>query len=410
MSSSRINRIFSAVGRFFKKIWPALLVLLVGTGLSIVLVKAKPEPEKKEVEELARSVRAVTATTGDVSLTVKSQGTILSKQVIELVPQVSGQITYVSDKFVAGGRFGKGEVILRIDPRDYEYAVISAEARVTESRQRLEQEKAEAALAKSEWEMLGEGEASDLTLRKPQLADARAKVKAAEANLKTAELNLERATIRAPFTGLMTEKTVDLGQFVSPGSKLGKYYSTEILEVRLPLSNRDLGQFDMARLQSGADKLKVTLTGQFANKQNSWNGMIVRSEGVIDTKTRVLYVVAELKGEQLKSLEDGSPASIGQFVSARIEGRSLKKVITLPREVLRQGDRVLVVDENDKLRTRMVKVAEVNRDHVVISEGLKAGDVVCLSQLGLAVDGLLVKVQMEDNQAPAILAVEGASS
>lgn len=410
MSVSRLSRILLAIGRFFKKIWPALAILAVGSGLSAALVMAKPEPEKKEVEELARTVRVVKAEASDVSLTVKSQGTILSKQVIELVPQVSGQITFVSEKFVAGGRFEKGEMILKIDPRDYQYAVITAEARVTESQQRLEQEKAEAALAISEWQILGSGAASDLTLRKPQLADARAKVNAARASLKTAELNLERATIRAPFTGLLTEKTVDLGQFVSPGSKLGKYYSTDVLEVRLPLSNRDLGQFDMARLQSGADRLKVTFTGQFANKQHSWQGVIVRTEGVIDTKTRVLYVVGELKGEQLKAIEDGSPASIGQFVSARIEGRNLNKVITLPREVLRQGDRVLVVDENNKLRTRMVKVAEVNRDYVVISEGLEVGDVVCLSQLGVAVDGLLVKVQMEDSSSAGILAIEGSSS
>lgn len=410
MSVSRLSRILLAIGRFFKKIWPALAILAVGGGLSAALVMAKPEPEKKEVEELARSVRVVKAEASNVSLTVKSQGTILSKQVIELVPQVSGQITFVSEKFVAGGRFEKGEVVLKIDPRDYQYAVITAEARVTESQQRLEQEKAEAALAISEWQILGEGAASDLTLRKPQLADARAKVNAARASLKTAELNLERATIRAPFTGLLTEKTVDLGQFISPGSKIGKYYSTDVLEVRLPLSNRDLGQFDMARLQAGVDRLKVTLTGQFANKQHNWEGIIVRTEGVIDIKTRVLYVVAELRGSQLRALEDGTPASIGQFVSARIEGRNLNKVITLPREVLRQGDRVLVVDENNKLRTRMVKVAEVNRDYVVISEGLEVGDVVCLSQLGVAVDGLLVKIQMEDSSSAAILAIEGGSS
>lgn len=371
-----------------------IIIIIAAIAISAIMVMAKPEPEKKEAAELARNIRVVTAHQSRVDLFVETQGTVQAKQMINLVPQVSGQVVYVSDKFVAGGKFKKGEVILRLDPRDYQFAVTTAEARVTESSQILVRERAEAALAKSEWDLLGHGEASDLTLRKPQLADAEAKLKAAEANFHVAQLNLERTEIRAPFNGLMTSKNVDLGQYVSPGTGIGKYYASDVVEIRLPMSNNDLAQFDFAGLQSGTVALDVTLTGKFADQVNSWKGKVIRTEGLIDTKTRIVYVVAELKGEDLLSLESKMPITIGQFVAAKVEGRSFENVFEMPRDILRQGKYVLVVDKDNKLRSREVKVVESNRDYVVITEGLNEGDIICKSQLGLNVDGLLVKYEM----------------
>ena len=385
-----------------KKIFAFLLPGIIIAGaviVSVILVMAKPEPEKKPVVEIARNVRVVMAHEGRVALSVKTQGTVVAKQAIDLMPQVSGQVVYVSERFVAGGQFKKGEVILRLDPRDYQYAVTSTAARVTESQQVLLRERAEAALAITEWDLLGEGEASDLTLRKPQLADAEAKLEAARANLRVAQLNLERTEIRAPFNGLLTTKMVDFGQFISMGTKVGKLYSTDVLEVRLPMSNKDLSQFDIAGLRSGTVQLDVTLTGRFADQESQWKGKIIRTEGLVDIKTRIMYVVAQLRGDQILSLDRKIPISIGQFVAAEIEGRVYDPVFQLPRMVLRQGNQVLVVDKDNKLQTRMVKVIESNRDYVVISEGLKEGDIVCKSQLGVGVDGLLVKYDQDGGEA-----------
>ena len=384
-----------------KKLFAFLLpgIIIVGAVIvSMVLVMAKPEPEKKPIVEIARNVRVVTAHEGRVALSVKTQGTVAAKQAIDLMPQVSGQVVYVSERFVAGGLFKRGDVILRLDPRDYQYAVTSTAARVTESQQVLLRERAEAALAQTEWDLLGEGAASDLTLRKPQLADAEAKLEAANANLRVAQLNLERTEIRAPFNGLLTTKMVDFGQFISMGTKVGKLYSTDVLEVRLPMSNKDLSQFDIAGLRSGTVQLDVTLTGRFADQESQWKGKIIRTEGLVDIKTRIMYVVAQLRGDQILSLDRKIPISIGQFVAAEIEGRVYDPVFQLPRMVLRQGNQVLVVDKDNKLQTRRVKVIESNRDYVVISEGLKEGDIVCKSQLGVGVDGLLVKYDLDGGE------------
>jgi len=377
----------------FKRIIPGLIVLGVGVGAATLIVVFGPEPESQTSEILARTIRSIEAKTSDMQLYVESQGTVASKQVIDVVPQVEGEVTYVSPNFVAGGRFKKGEVIVKIDPRDYELAVVTAEASIAERNQMVLQEEAESDLAAAEWAELGQGEASDLTLRKPQRIGALASLKSAEASLKRANLDLERTEIRAPFDGILTEKTVDLGQFLNRGTKIGTYYSTEILEVRLPLTNRDIAQFDLGGLQSGTKEYDVRLTGQFANKAGRWNGRVIRTEGIIDVKSRILYVVAELKGAELLSPDDGTPITIGQFVTADIVGRSVENIVRLPRESLRQGNQVLIVDEDNKLRTRMVEVLETNKDYVIIASGVENGDIVNLSQLGISVDGTLVETE-----------------
>lgn len=387
--------------KIIRKILPGLIIIAITVVVIVINFSLKPEPENKPVEIVARTIRTVVAKASDIQLAVETQGTVMAKQVIDIVPQVAGEIVYVSDKFVAGGRFEKGEVIIKIEPRDFELAVTISEARIAESNQRLIQEEAEAELAISEWEQLGEGEASDLTLRKPQREGALAAVKSAQASLLKSKLDLERTIIRAPYAGLLTQKDVDLGQFLNRGARVGKYYSTEVLELRLPLTNRDLSQFDWNGLRSGSRHYKVLLTGTFANKQSTWNARLVRSEGVIDVKSRILYVVAELRGDELYSNEDRTPITIGQFVTAEIEGRALKNIYVLPRESLRQGNQILIVDQNNKLRTKMVDVMEANEKYIVVSSGVKIGDVVNVSQLGIAVDGQLVQFSDQNTNLAA---------
>ena len=147
-------------------------------------------------------------------------------------------------------------------------------------------------------------------------------------------------------------------------------------------------------MKRGKTQLDVTLKGRFADQESQWKGKIIRAEGPVDTRTRIMYVVARLSGDELLSVNGKYPITIGQFVAAEVEGRRYDAVFQLPRAVLRQGNQVLVVDKDNKLRTRMVKVVEANREFVVISEGLEDGDIVCKSQLGINVDGLLVQFDL----------------
>ena len=380
----------------FLKVLAPLLVLVIGASVSFVIINSKEQPASQEVEAKPRSIKAVIAKGCEIELKIFTQGSVKAKQVIDIVPQVRGQITFVSPKFVAGGNFASGEVILRIDPRDYEVAVISAESMVAESIQRLVEEEAEAALALSEWKQLGQGEASDLTLRKPQLARAEAQLKASEANLLTAKLNLERSVITAPFNGLLSTKNADLGQYLSPGVNIGEFHSTDIREVRLPLSPIDRTKIDLGALKGGNGEIDVKFTVTVGEVTNSWIGQVVRTEGMIVNNTDVLWLVAELQGAQLNSVENGEVIEIGQFVDAEINGRKLNNIIILPRAALNQGNNVMIVDDQNALRTRKISLMDTNREYIVVTDGINIGDTVNISQLGSGIDGMLVSTTLEE--------------
>tara|TARA_B110000305_G_scaffold240717_1_gene312206 strand:- start:7283 stop:8440 length:1158 start_codon:yes stop_codon:yes gene_type:complete len=381
--------------KYLKVITP-IVVLIIGASVSFFIINSKEQPSSQEVEAKPRNIKAVTAESGDIQLKVLTQGSVKAKQVINIIPQVSGQITYVSPKFVAGGHFLEGEVLLRIDPRDYEVAVISAESQVAESIQRLVEEKAEAELALSEWKELGQGKASNLTLRKPQLARAEAQLKASEARLLTAKLNLERSVIKAPFNGLLTVKNADLGQYLSPGVNIGEFYSTDIREVRLPLSPIDRTKINLAGLKGGNGEINVKFTVIVGETINSWMGKVVRTEGMIVNNTDVLWLVAELQDAQLLSKENGEVLEIGQFVDAEINGKTLTDIIILPRAALNQGNNVMIIDDQNSLRTRKVSLMESNREFIVVSSGINVGDIVNISQLGSGMDGMLVSAGLEE--------------
>ncbi|MBT7582701.1 MAG: hypothetical protein HN572_07030, partial [Kordiimonadaceae bacterium] len=246
------------------------------------------------------------------------------------------------------------------------------------------------------WKQLGQGEASDLTLRKPQLARAEAQLKASEANLLTAKLNLERSVITAPFNGLLSTKNADLGQYLSPGVNIGEFHSTDIREVRLPLSPIDRTKIDLGALKGGNGEIDVKFTVTVGEVTNSWIGQVVRTEGMIVNNTDVLWLVAELQGAQLNSVENGEVIEIGQFVDAEINGRKLNNIIILPRAALNQGNNVMIVDDQNALRTRKISLMDTNREYIVVTDGINIGDTVNISQLGSGIDGMLVSTTLEE--------------
>jgi RND family efflux transporter MFP subunit len=305
-------------------------------------------------------------------------------------------VVSASDSFVEGGFFQKGEALLTVDPRDYRLAVVRTRSMVAEARLQLEQEEEEAAVARREWEDLGRGEPTDLVLRKPQMARARAALEAAEADLERAEIDLERTRIRAPYQGRVLGKSVDVGQYVTPGTAVARIYAVDYAEVRLPIPDADLAYLDLPLVyreegpqESGPE---VILRARFAGRRHEWKGAIVRTEGELDPKSRMVHAVARIKDPYARGEDpDRPPLAVGMFVEAEILGRSVEGVVVLPRSALRGEDRVLVVDGEDRLHYREVTILRADRETVVIRSGLEAGEQVCLSPLEAVVDGMKVR-------------------
>ena len=378
-------------------------VLVGGAGLTAYLMYLnRPLVETQPPVFAPPGVRVQPVVFDTVSLTVTSQGTVQPRTTSQLVPEISGPITEAAPSFAVGGFFEAGDVLLKIDPFDYQQAVIAARSQVAQARLRLAQEDAEAEMALREWEELGRGNASALTLRQPQVEEARAAIAAAEATLDLATRDLERAEIRAPYRGRVRSKDVDVGQFVSKGNPVARIYAIDSAEIRLPLPDAELAYIDVALSYRGGEQRtgpRVTLSTDFAGRRHTWQGRIVRTDSEIDPASRMVHLVAEVRDPYAPGPDPSRPPlAAGMFVEAEIEGRTVGDIVVLPWAALRGRDRVLVVDESSRLRYRQVEVMRSTSDEVLVRGGLAEGELVCVSPLDTVTSGMAVRVLDGDSR------------
>jgi len=384
--------------RILKIILPFTLLAAASYG-AWKLIETRPEIETRAREEVVPLVRAMTVEKEDMRLSVRSQGTVTPRTVTDLVPEVSGRVISISPSLVAGGFIEKDELLLEIEPQDYVLTLVRSKAEVAQARLRLEQERAEAAVAQKEWEELGKGEeATPLVLRVPQVAQAEAALEAAEAVLEQAGRDLERTKIRAPFAGRVSQKNVDIGQFVNRGAPVAKLYSVDIAEVRLPIPDEELAYVRIPLSyrddeNAGRPGPEVHLKARFAGREHVWKGRIVRTGGEIDQTTRMLFAVAEVR-DPYGHGEDPSrpPLAVGLFVEAEILGNWLKDAVVLPRAAIRGTDTVYIVDSDQRLRFRTVDVFKRERETVIVQGGLESGELICVSPMEAVVDGMKVRL------------------
>lgn len=368
-----------------------LLVVAAGVAAAVVIVKARPETERQPAAPSAPVVRVVETWPASVTLSVHSQGTVRPRTESTLVAQISGEILRVGNAFAEGGFFERGDLLVSIDRSDYELAVARADAQLAQAKLRLEQEEAQAAVAREEWADLGQGDPSPLTLREPQLAEAKAGVRSAESSLAQAQLNLERTTIRAPFSGRVRAKRADIGQFVAPGSPLADIFSIDAAEIRLPIAQDQLAFLDVPLDGRPSDMVTdVFLSANLGSAPAQWRGRVVRTAGELDPRSRMYTLIAQVD-DPYRRREDGPVLPVGLFVDARIVGRSVDDVFVLPRTALRDRSRVLTLGDENRLHFRSVELLRVQGDEIIISEGLEAGDRVCVSALETVVDGMRVE-------------------
>jgi len=363
-----------------------LLILLVFVILGGGLNAFKKKPEVKKRSRPVLAVTASIAVSDTVQLKVNVQGESRPRTEIDLVPEVAGKIVYVSPKFISGGLFAKGDVLYRIDPADFNVAVVRAEAAVARAQQILLREQSEGAIARLDWDDLGGGkEATDLTLRKPQLLEAQAGLQSAQADLDNANIRLRRAAVTAPFNGRVREKVADIGQYVNPGARLGRIFSTDIAEVRLALSDADIARIDLplAYVAKSRDAaLDVKLSAIIGGKVRIWNGKIMRTDAAYDPQTRSMFAIAEVVDPYGKGAADGNyPMSPGLFVDAQIEGKTLEGVIIIPRDALRPNDKVYTVNQDGIAKIHDVDVLDTNPERAALLGGITPGALVIVSPM-----------------------------
>jgi len=381
-----------------KKILIPIGIILFGGIIFVILSSMAPKPAKHEIIKKAPLVDAVEVKRGSVVFEIESQGSISPRTITTLVSEVSGQIKNVSDKFVVGGFFNKGEQILEIDPISYEVALLQAQARLDGAKAKLVEEKARSEQAEKEWGLTGRNikNAPILALRKPQLQQAKADVKAAEADVKSAQIKLDRTKIIAPYDAMLKAKMVDVGQYVSTGSQLATTFAVDYAEVRLPIKEHDIAYLDIPTMGKANQRgSQVELTSIQAGKIQRWSTFITRSEGVVDETSRVNYVIAQV--DDPYGLVSNDPLTevlpIGTFVSAKIIGIENSNIIAIPRKALRGANKVYLVGDDRKLDIAEIDILRSDSKYIYITDGLQEGSHIVLTKLATAIGGMSLRLK-----------------
>ena len=380
--------------RLLLQILLPLLVLVGGALLAKSIAGQKQTPAVIADARSAPLVRTAAVTTTAVRLDVATQGTVEPLRTVDLSSQLAGRIIATSDALRAGGTFAAGDVLVTIDPTDFELAIVQREAELARAELRLAQERAEAAAALRAWQQLeGERPADALVLRTPQIRDAEAALQAARAQLERSRLDRQRTEVRAPFAGRVQSVAADLGQTVQPGQRLAVLFDGAAVEVRLPIPVADAAFLDLPLGPQPRVGSSVTVQAEFAGGTHTWTGQVVRVESEVDRRTRQLTVVARIDGTAAQGGADRPPLLIGMFVRAVLHGRQRDGVLVIPAQALHAQDTVWTVDDTDRLRRKPVQVLRQEADRVLLASGVLAGERVCLSDLETITDGMQVRVQ-----------------
>ena len=380
----------------------AVVVVAIGVVGVVFLMKHRKPPQREEPVVLAPLVEVEQLHMQDIQMIVRGYGTVSPKVEVEIVPEVPGKVVYVHPLLKAGGLIGDKEQIIQIDPRDYELAVQQADAVVAEAQVRLDTEKAEAEVAREEWEQLHPNTepSSPLVLRDPQIRRAQASLKSAKAQLATAELRLERTSLSLPFDVLVINERVDLGQYVVVGQSLGSAYGIEAVEIEVPLEDDELAWFDVfdgtAQLngsKAAAKSCTAQVKADFGGSEHTWQGRVVRTTGQVDRTSRMVSVVVEV-ANPFDTSGGRPPLLPGIFAEVLIEGNVLDDAVLVPRDAVREDNKVWVVN-GDRLHIRTLEIARADKDFAYAISGLEEGAQIIVSSLDMVTEGMAVRTQVD---------------
>ena len=421
-------------GALFKTV-RVVIVLLVAVAIAVLLVKVRPRAEKQERTSDGRLVEVVRTRSLSLPMIVEAYGTVAPREPLKLVAEVRGQVVAMHPAFIEGGFVKSGEVLLTIDPRDYELAVRRAKVGIRQAQaelDRLAQDvlnlnaslklarsdvdlalaelnrfkklagldmTSQSVLDKADRQVLTSRERvqsleNQLAITKPDRIRLENQMEMAKVSLEQAILDVERCRIDTPFDAWVTQKTVETGQHLAIGQSVGSIYRAGAFDIEVKIPLNDLAWFP-DDVGSG-EGLPVEVLFMETSIPKLWNGRVARIKAALDQTTRTLPVVVEVDEPSAEDsiIRAADRLKPGMFVTVRIQGRQVENVHRLPRHLIHDGDTVYLA-ANDQLSIQPVTILRSFKQNVLISSGLSDGDLVITTPLSGAVPGM--KIRIEDS-------------
>ena len=370
-----------------------ILTIIVITVLGIILLVINKRVAKEDVKQrVVPTVEIIVVTEADHTVKILTQGVVESARETMLAAEVGGRVMEISPAFKRGGAVKKGERLVQIDPADYRAALAAAEVRRTEAELELELERARVEQAKLDWAKLGSGgdPLNPLVLREPYLAAAEASAASAIEAAAKARRDVERTEILAPFDAGVRSANAEVGAVVAPGTMVAELYANSEPEVRLPLSLEDFGF--LARDAEGKVTGEIVLKGKIGAEEYVWKAETARVDPEIARETLSAHIAVKV----LPTEGSAFPLPpVGLFVNAEIAGKTLDDVKEIPRRALLEGNRAIVIVEDDKIAFRDLTIPRLTRETALVSGGLEAGDRVVLTRLSAPVSGMEVEIETD---------------
>jgi membrane fusion protein, multidrug efflux system len=400
------------------KIIIPLLIIVLGVAMMRFFITSKQQPERKPLVIIPPTVALFPAQPQQRVVTISTQGVVRPRATSVLGAEVGGRVAWINPALATGVAVASGEELLRLDNTDYLAAHAEAEAQLSLRRKEYAEEQAEAARAQREWSALGQGDANDLVLRKPQLAAIQARIIAAEAAVKKATADMERCTVRAPYAARITRKNIDLGSRVTPAGELLTLEAADIYEVALPISLEQLRYLSLPLRGEVVDNgPRVTFQARIGGKLAAWSGRIVRTEAHVSEQTRMIHALARIE----PSAEEKSQVVMtGLFLSAIIHGETIPDAVELPLSALQTDDELFVFRAKDSaapattaaagqttadgtVEKRSATIIERRENTVIVQGNFAPGDLVVINQFAGIRDGMAARrdVMAPESNAPS---------
>jgi len=373
-----------------KKLKP-LFILLGAFALSYLLwLLGQVQPDPVE-EAPAPDVIVEILTPEDFQVKISSNGTTTPLTQTVLTAEVGGEVIYRSKKFSEGSSVIEGEILAKIDDTDLQLQYKNALLQLANAEVQYSLQLAEAEVAKQAWEKMGDGIASDLTLKKPQLKQAEALLAVAKAQVSSAEKKLDKTEIVAPYAGRIQNVNIDLGTTIVPGQPVGAIYTSSEIEVTLAVKDNDLQFLSIpmdGRKLDPSEQALVEIKSFYKGKNQTWIGRLERVDGVIDPITRMINLIAVFKNDFIEIDKPNLP--IGLFVEAQIDGIKLKNIFSIPVNAISENNEVYIVNNDNELVSIKLPILKKYSDFVIVKDGLKAGERIVTSKLSTASNGIKV--------------------